>query len=219
MSLKFLVQLTCLSLGVFTGAAQESIQYGSISGRVEDPTGAVIEAAKVSFRRTDTNSGGTLLTDKEGRFRFPYLSVGEYEIRVQRPGFADAIRSVHVGVGSAFELPIVMGVASSTSDVTVTAQSDLLETARTQVAGTVSQSEVRSLPLNGRNLLDLALLIPGVSPPTPLPTSSSPRLRRSPARGFPWEASAISPTASLSMACPITTMRQASREHSTASML
>ena len=43
-------------------------------------------------------------------------------------------------------LPIVMGVASSTSDVTVTAQSDLLETARTQVAGTVSQSEVRSLP-------------------------------------------------------------------------
>ena len=60
--------------------------------------------------------------------------------------------------------PIVLGVASSESKVTVTGQADLLETARTQVAGTVSQAEVRSLPLNGRNLLDLALLIPGVSP-------------------------------------------------------
>jgi len=153
-----------LSLRAFSAAAQESIQYGSISGRVGDPSGAVIEGAKVSSRQIETNIASTLLTDKEGRFRFPYLSVGEYEIRIQRPGFADAVRSVNVSVGAAYELPVVLGVASAESKVTVTSQAELLQTARTQVAGTVSQAEVRSLPLNGRNLLDLALLIPGVSP-------------------------------------------------------
>jgi hypothetical protein len=163
-SSKVLVAWALVSLGASAATAQESIQYGSISGQVEDATGAVIEAAKVSVRRTGTNTGGALLTDKEGRFRFSYLSIGEYEIRVQRPGFADMVRSVNIDAGSAFELPIVMAVASSTSDVTVSAQADVLDTARTQVAGTVPQSEVQALPLNGRNLVDLALLIPGVSP-------------------------------------------------------
>ncbi len=164
MSLKFLMTFTALSLGAFPTAAQESIQYGSISGRVEDATGAVIQGAKVTSRQIDTNISSTLLTDREGRFRFPYLNVGKYEIRIERAGFADAVRPIAVSVGSAYELPIVLGVASSDSEVTVSSQGELLETARTQVAGTLSQAEVRSLPLNGRNLLDLALLIPGVSP-------------------------------------------------------
>ncbi|HTP32997.1 MAG TPA: carboxypeptidase regulatory-like domain-containing protein [Candidatus Acidoferrales bacterium] len=161
---RFSVYICFLLLGVITAAAQESIQYGSISGRVEDASGAVIQGAKVTARNGDTNIGNAQLTDKDGRFRFPYLSVGPYEIRVQRPGFAEAVRTVLVQAGSAFELPVELGVASSESVVTVNGQADLLETARTQVAGTVSQSEVRSLPLNGRSFLDLALLIPGVSP-------------------------------------------------------
>ena len=157
--LQFLINVTFLSLGAITAAAQESIQYGSISGRVEDASGAVIQGANVGARQKDTNISSALLTDKEGRFRFPYLRVGDYEIRVQHPGFAEATRSVNVGLGSAFELPIVLSVASSESQVTVNSQADLLETARTQIAGTVSQAEVRSLPLNGRNFLDLALLM------------------------------------------------------------
>jgi len=160
----FLANVTFLLLGVFSGAAQESIQYGSISGRVEDATGAVVQNAKVSSRQKDTNITSTLLTDKEGRFRFPYLSVGEYEVTVQQPGFGNATRTINVGLGSAFELPIVLSVAASSSQVSVESQADLLETARTQVAGTISQTEVNDLPLNGRNFLDLALLVPGVSP-------------------------------------------------------
>ena len=164
MSSRFLTTFTFLALGAITAAAQESIQYGSIGGRVADATGAVIQNAKVSARQVDTNITSTLLTDKEGRFRFPYLRVGEYEIRIQRVGFAETGRFVTVGLGSAYELPIVLAVASPETNVTVSGETELLETARTQVAGTVSQTEVRSLPLNGRNLLDLALLVPGVSP-------------------------------------------------------
>ena len=164
MSLRYPVNVMFLLLGVMSAAAQESIQYGSISGRVEDASGGVVQDAKVSARQKDTNISTTLLTDKDGRFRFSYLSVGEYEIRVQRAGFAETARSVNIAVGSAFDLSLVLGVAASQSQVTVSGQADLLEAARTQIAGTISQTEVNSLPLNGRNFLDLALLVPGVSP-------------------------------------------------------
>ncbi len=153
-----------LALGLITATAQESIQYGSIGGRVTDATGAVIQGAVVRARQIDTNVSSALLTDKEGRFRFPYLRAGTYEVRIQQPGFAEAVRPITVSPGSAYEIPFALTVASSQSGVTVSDAADLLETARTQIAGTVSQREVESLPLNGRNLLDLALLVPGVSP-------------------------------------------------------
>lgn len=153
-----------LAFVAISAAAQESIQYGSISGRVSDATGAVVSNAKVTARQLDTNIAGAMLTDKEGRFRFSSLKVGPYEIRIQQPGFASAAQSVTLSLGSAYDLSVVLAVASEKTDVMVSAKADLLEAARTQVAGTVSESEVKSLPLNGRSFLDLALLVPGVSP-------------------------------------------------------
>src|SRR4030095_1313092 len=66
--------------------------------------------------------------------------------------------------GSAFEMPILLDVAAEQTTVNVSGEAAVIEAARSQIAGTVAQTEVRTLPLNGRNFLDLALLIPGVSP-------------------------------------------------------
>jgi hypothetical protein len=159
MSIRIFIALVAMSAG-----AQESIQFGSVGGRVADATGAVIVNAKVTARQTDTNMSSTTLTDREGRFRFSSLKLGPYEIRVQQAGFATAMRTVTLGVGSAYDLPVVLTVAAAQTDVMVTGEGDLLEAARTQVAGTVSPNEVRGLPLNGRSFMDLALLVPGVSP-------------------------------------------------------
>jgi hypothetical protein len=145
-------------------SAQESINYASISGRVADASGSVVEGARVTARQTETNLTSSVNTDREGRFRFPYLSVGRYEIKVHHEGFADLARSLTLTVGSAFELPVSLSVATTETTVTVTGEAAVLEAARSQIAGTVSQAEVRALPLNGRNFLDLALLVPGVSP-------------------------------------------------------
>ena len=145
-------------------SAQETVNYGSLGGRVVDPSGAVVENAHVIARQVDTNLKSIANTDHEGRFRFPYLRLGAYEIRVQHDGFAEALTTVTLTVGSAFELPITLKVRSSDVNITVTAETTALEAARTQIAGTVRQAEVQSLPLNGRNFLDLALLVPGVSP-------------------------------------------------------
>ena len=154
----------CVSVSANTLSAQETINYGSISGRVTDPQGAVVPGATAIARQSETNISRETLTDGEGRFRFPYLRVGHYEITVRLNGFRDASRVVNVTVGSAFEVPVQMSLAGLDASVTVSAEATVLEGARSQIAGTVSQAEVQSLPLNGRNFLDLALLVPGVSP-------------------------------------------------------
>jgi hypothetical protein len=145
------------------GFAQQSVDLASISGRITDPSGAVIRGAEVAARHTQTNVTTTTTTDQEGRFRLPYLRVGPYQITVRQPGFRDAVRNLTVSVGAAFELPLTLAVTGLDANVTVTADATVLEAARSQIAGTVSEAEVRTLPMNGRNFLELALLVPGVS--------------------------------------------------------
>ena len=111
-----------------------------------------------------TNVTGTTATDQDGRFRFPYLRVGPYKITVSLQGFADLTRAFTLTVGAAFELPVTLEVGGLDSRVIVTGDATVLEAARSQIAGTVSHVEVDSLPMNGRSFLELALLIPGVSP-------------------------------------------------------
>lgn len=145
------------------GFAQQSIDSASVSGRVVDGTGAVVPGAQVTIRHVETNLGATTLTDGLGRFRSSYLRLGPTEITIVKTGFAPLTRALTLTAGSAFDLPVQLRVETSET-VTVTSEATVLETARSQIAGTVSQAEVESLPLNGRNFLDLALLVPGVSP-------------------------------------------------------
>ena len=154
----------CVFISPPSVLAQETVNTASVSGRVTDPQGAVVPGALVTARATDTNVVRETVTDHEGRFRLPYLKVGRYEIKVSLQGFADATRVLTLTVASAFELPIALKVGTLDTSVTVSAEATVLEAARSQIAGTVSQTEVRNLPMNGRNFLDLALLVPGVSP-------------------------------------------------------
>jgi hypothetical protein len=166
--LKKIVRIALFALGLSLTAhralAQETINYASVSGRVTDPQGAIVPGATVTARQTETNLTVEAVTDAGGRFRFPYLKVGPYAVTIHLEGFADVTRTLNLTIGSAFELPVALTVAGVASDVTVTGDVPVIETARSQIAGTVSQAEVQTVPMNGRNFLDLALLIPGVSP-------------------------------------------------------
>lgn len=144
--------------------AQEAINQASISGRVFDQQGAAVPGASVVARQTETNLTASATTDAEGRFRLPALKLGPYRVVVTLAGFGPETRTLTLTAGSAFDLPITLALASLDSAVTVTAEAPLLEAARSQIAGTVAQREVAALPMNGRNFLDLALLVPGVAP-------------------------------------------------------
>jgi hypothetical protein len=144
--------------------AQEAVNTASVSGRVTDPQGMVLPGALVIARHLDTNVTRETVTDDGGRFRLPYLRIGRYEIVVRLDGFADTTQTITLSAGAAFEVPLRLSVVRVDADVTVSAEVGVLETARSQIASTISQGEVQDLPLNGRNFLDLALLAPGVSP-------------------------------------------------------
>src|SRR6476620_7623663 len=67
--------------------AQETVNYASVSGRVTDAQGAVVPGAQVVARQIETDVKAETVTSTDGRFRFPYLRVGSYEVRVSLQGF------------------------------------------------------------------------------------------------------------------------------------
>src|SRR3569623_2117282 len=81
---------------------QETVYNASVSGRVVDPSGAVVGSARVVARQTETGVSVSTETDRDGRFRFPYLKVGPYEIAVRCPGFADVTERLTLRVGAAY---------------------------------------------------------------------------------------------------------------------
>ena len=95
----------------------------------------MVPGAQVSVRQTNTNVTADTVTDSEGRFRFPYLKVGPYEVRVHLQGFADGGRRLTLTIGSALDLPIALSVGGLDTSVTVTGEAAVLEAARSQIAG------------------------------------------------------------------------------------
>lgn len=163
LSARMLFTFALFNLVVFTSYGQETVNYASLSGSVTDESAAVVQGATVAARDLNTNQKRQVTTDNGGRFRFAYLNAGDYEIRVHKEGFTDSRRNMTLTIGAAFNLPVRLTVGISEQEIQVESQAPGIETVRSQTAGTVIPQEVADLPLNGRNYLDLALLIPGVS--------------------------------------------------------
>lgn len=147
-----------------TALAQDTIHLASIGGRITDPSGSVVQGAKVTARHTATNVEATTFSGGDGRFKLTYLRTGPYELTVEQSGFAKAVQTLTLNAAAAHDLAIALTVGSTETRVEVGATGEVLEAARSQIAVTVGQTEVANLPLNGRNFLDIALLVPGVSP-------------------------------------------------------
>jgi hypothetical protein len=143
--------------------AQQTVTSATLGGRVEDASGAILSGATVIITSLDTNQTQTATSDVEGRYRFPYLPAGSYRLAVEQAGFSTLQRQLTLTIGQALDVPLKLTVAGVTGSVDITADVPLIEAARTQVAETVLPREIDALPLNGRNYLDLALLVPAVS--------------------------------------------------------
>jgi hypothetical protein len=146
-----------------TSNAQQTITSGSLSGRVDDANGAAIGGAIVNVANLGTNQAATATTDQQGRYRFASLAVGDYKLSVAAKGFATLDSRITVSVGEALYVPLHLSVSGVTERVTVTSDVPVVETVRTQLSETIRPHEIDELPLNGRNYLDLALLIPAVT--------------------------------------------------------
>lgn len=145
-------------------SAQQSVTSAILSGNVHDASGAVVSGANVTAKNIETNQRTAATTDHEGRYRFPYLRTGAYELTIEAPGFASMTRELTLLVGQALDVPIKLEVAGVAEQVNINTDVPMIETVRTQITETIRPREINELPLNGRNYLDLALLVPAVAP-------------------------------------------------------
>lgn len=155
--------LVFLCAGLCT--AQQNVTSATLSGRVDDARGAVVSGANVTATNLETNQRQTTTSDHEGRYRFPYLRTGDYDVTIDAQGFATVTKHLTLSIGQTVDLPIKLEVAGLSEQVNIGGTDvPIIETVRTQLTETIRPREINELPLNGRNYLDLALLIPGVSP-------------------------------------------------------
>ena len=158
LSLLFVFVFSCLCV------AQQSVTSATLSGRIEDTSGASVSGANVVATHVETNQHVETTSDHEGRFRFPYLRTGAYDLKIDAAGFASVAKQLTVSIGQALDLPVKLEVAGVSAAVNIGSDVPIVETVRTQITETIRPKEINELPLNGRNFLDLSLLIPGVSP-------------------------------------------------------
>jgi hypothetical protein len=83
----FIVSICLVVLSPFASIAQQNVTSGSLSGRIEDSNGAIVSGANITATNVETSQRLTTSTDQEGRYRFPYLRIGSYDVIVEAPGF------------------------------------------------------------------------------------------------------------------------------------
>jgi hypothetical protein len=135
----------------------------TLSGRVTDPTGAVVPGATVTAKDTDTGLSRTSITDAAGRYELPALPVGRYEVEAEKSGFARALRSgivLVVGQDAAADLSMKVGDVSQM--VEVAADAPIVNATTQDISGLVGEKAVKQLPLNGRSFDLLLTTNPGV---------------------------------------------------------
>src|SRR5215813_14268007 len=163
--LSLFISISGLSASVH---AQQAVTSATLSGRVEDANGAAVAGAAIAAINLDQNRSSTAQSDAQGRFRFLYLPVGRYRLKIEAKGFATLERELTLTVGQALDAQLRLSVAGVTDRLDVRSEATVIETVRTQVAETVLPTEVDRLPLNGRNYLDLAALTPAVARANPV---------------------------------------------------
>src|SRR6267154_58407 len=153
--------LVLLMLGCLPSArAQVS---ASIKGTVTDPSGAPVPTAAVKAKNLETGAIRNSVTDEAGRYLVLSLPLGEYEIRVTKAGFQDAIRSgIHLVVGEEASVDLRLAVGVEISQITVTTDAPVVSTTTRDISGLVGGQAVKELPLNGRSYDLLLPLNPGI---------------------------------------------------------
>ncbi len=137
-----------------------------MEGQVSDPSSAVVSGVQVSAQNLQTGLHQAVTTSKQGTFRFSNLPVGDYTLTVAAPNFAPFSASqIRIDVGRVVNYPVKLEIASSHSKVDVLGEAATVDTS-SALGSVVSEREATDLPLNGRNLMQLGLLQPGVAPMT-----------------------------------------------------
>ena len=158
--------LLVLTFATFCGSrASAQSFFGSVVGSVTDSSGATVPDAAVSITNTGTAERRSAQTDGNGNYQFVNLVPGAYKIDIEKTGFKHLTRdAIQVQVQATIRIDASMQVGEVTQTMEVSAQSPLLQTEQAALSQVVEGRMAQEMPLNGRNVLNLVALVPGVVP-------------------------------------------------------
>lgn len=134
-----------------------------ILGLVKDTTGAVVSGAQITITRVATGTRLTKITNDSGEYTFPLIEIGLYTVRAEMQGFrSQTVTGLKVETQQKARVDFTLEVGNVTESVEVVASSAVLETENSAVGQVIENKRIADLPLNGRNLIHLAAMVPGV---------------------------------------------------------
>src|SRR5688572_3884849 len=154
----------CLAFvfAVLPAAAQSHL--ATVRGVLEDPIGAPVPQVSLRVTNESTGESRTTLTDADGRFAWATLVPGAYRIEVERAGFKKYVSHVELQINQELWLNVPLELGNLSEEVVVTAPLVPLETESSALGAVIDSRQVADLPLDGRNFLELSLLVPGAAP-------------------------------------------------------
>ena len=164
--LVFLHALVCFFL--LAGGGRRCLaqsDQGSITGLVQDATGAVVPNAAVTLTNTDTGLTVQSTTDSSGNYIFSPLKIGHYKVQVTAPGFQTTVQeNIEVNIQERSAINLTLQPGSASTEVEVTAAPPLLQTENSSTGQVIEAKTINDTPLNGRNWVFIAQLTAGVEP-------------------------------------------------------
>jgi hypothetical protein len=163
--------LRCRSIALLAGVClfitrlvTGQVSTGSIAGQVTDQSHAVVPSISVTLINEGTQAQRSVVTGSDGNYVFPLVAPGFYRIRIVAPGFKTyEVSGLEVQVAQAVTHSIALEVGDTATRVEIVASAPVLDQRSAEVGQVITQKEIVELPLNGRNFLDLAKLVPGVT--------------------------------------------------------
>ena len=165
--------------------AISQVPTGSLNGRVTDPKGAVVAGAQVTATSVAQGVARSTVTNGDGLYLLSNLSTGTYELRITQQGFAARqMKGIVISAGNSATADVQLAITDAGATVEVNATAANVDLTQSMLQGEITSRTIENIPLNGRNFLELAYLVPGNRPaPTFDPTKTN-TLEISSAGGF-----------------------------------
>src|ERR1700733_4779262 len=160
--IRFAIFITYVLLAATPLRAQSTVATGNVQGTLSDPSGAVVEGAKITIKNKDTGNTVSTVTSSAGTYNSGTLVPGNYSVRADAAGFKSVEQGVIVRVGVVSGVNFTLQLGVSNTVIEVAEQTVAVNTEQASVQGVLNREQIENLPVNGRNFLDLAQLEPGV---------------------------------------------------------